>query len=345
MVNVFYNRGVVIQNYPERDKLKYKNSPVLVVGLPRSGTTWEYNTLIMNKSVEGIFEPDNEIVNPIALWNKTGNHRFQEVDTFNRHKQQQYFWDQVFKGGWKHNLFYKFLKKIYLYDLNRVEYLIEKRCGVIIPPNNLINYIPYHKRKNYTTDLTFVSLIHPLIRKNKKSRLIIKSVHAINQLRFIKERYNPIIVIIIRKLRNLISSYLRLKMPDAYRIDLEVNYDLKPFINSNDNELFVKIAFQACYLTKKLIDYHLSDNKSILIVHENACLNPQKHYAALFSKLNLNFSSQVVEYLERVNREGTGFIPVRDYRREQKKYKGVLTSNQEELVRICAENYGLIEYY
>jgi hypothetical protein len=41
-------------------KNKINNNPILIAGLPRSGTTWVGEVISQAKDVRYVFEPDNE---------------------------------------------------------------------------------------------------------------------------------------------------------------------------------------------------------------------------------------------------------------------------------------------
>ena len=50
--------------------------PILIVGLPRSGTTWVGEVLSSARNTYYVFEPDNEGLSPLAWLCKKDIHRF-----------------------------------------------------------------------------------------------------------------------------------------------------------------------------------------------------------------------------------------------------------------------------
>ena len=117
------------------------NKPILVVGLPRSGTTWQFNILSQAKEVLPIFEPDNRPINPYSYYYLGSNHRF-PINKGNNETKMLVFWYKIFKGGWKEGFTFKLLKYIYLSNIKVIENQIYEYSNFIIPPNKYINYFP-----------------------------------------------------------------------------------------------------------------------------------------------------------------------------------------------------------
>src|SRR6202035_122847 len=53
-----------------------RTRPLLLVGMPRSGTTWTMRVLASDPSLLAVMEPDNEVRSAPAIWAKRGSGRF-----------------------------------------------------------------------------------------------------------------------------------------------------------------------------------------------------------------------------------------------------------------------------
>jgi hypothetical protein len=326
------------------------NRPILIVGLPRSGTTWQFNVISQAKKLHTIFEPDNRKINPYSHYYLENNHRF-PVDYGNNELYMKYLWLNIFQGAWSEGIINRILKYLYLRKNDSIEYYIQKYCEFKIPENNLIRFL-----KNNFYNLVFpnkflIYLFEFFTKiKLKNKTPLIKSVHCIRQLSWIHQNYNPKIIIITRKIPNLIASFLRLKMPDSIR-GITASSTFKKEVDNifkNDNEkndfILHSIIIQTCELLTTLLSFHNSNDDAILINHEKVCENPILHYKFLYKKLDLKWNNTIEKYIENENRNGSGFIPQRKSESEQIRFKDQLSSSQLNLIKKYALVYKLDNY-
>lgn len=329
---------------------QFNNRPILIVGLPRSGTSWQFNVLSQSTTLYPIFEPDNRKINPFSHYYLEDNHRF-PVDGGNNELFMNYLWLNIFTAKWKEGYIHRVLKFLYLKNNDSMEYNIQKYCGYKIPKNDMIRYLEYNFSQIILPNKYIIKIFEYFSKINIKNKIpLIKSVHCIRQLNWMQKNYNPKIVIITRKLPNLIASFLRLKMPDSLRgISASPLFRNKvDKIIKNDNEqndfIFHSIIIQACELLTDLLSYHNLKNDSLLVNHEKACENPVFHYKNLFSDLNLTWNNSIEKYIEGENKTGDGFIPQRRAEDEQIRYKDQLSHSQLNLIKEYAEVYNLGSY-
>jgi len=329
---------------------QFNDRPILIVGLPRSGTTWQFNVMSQSTALYPIFEPDNRKINPFSHYYLKDNHRF-PVDGGNNEFFMNYLWKNIFTGKWEEGYIHRVLKYLYLKNNDSMENNIQKYCGYKIPKNDMIQYLEYNFNLSSLPNKYIVKLFEYFSKINIKGKIpLIKSVHCIRQLKWIQKNYNPKIVIITRKLPNLIASFLRLKMPDSLRgISASPLFKKKvDIIFENDNKqngfIFHSMIIQACELLTTLLSYHNLKNDSVLINHEKACENPIFHYKNLFNDLNLTWSNSIEKYIEGENISGAGFVPQRRAEKEQIRYKDQLSHSQLNLIKEYAEVYNLESY-
>jgi hypothetical protein len=295
-----------------------------------------------------VFEPDNEALNPFAIYYKHGLHRFPIVPTPLDISRQEQFWSIVFQGGWHFNLCYRAIKAVYLRDIRRIEAEMESISGYMIPPNELIEFLDNPRSIKPLLGTWLLRITDRLLRhSNRNKRVIVKSVHCARQLDWINKLFKPEIIIIIRRLPNLIASYLRLRLNDSVRgIEASAPYasqvmQLEQKSSSVEEQLLHKMILQACELMRCLLDFKELTPEVRLIQHEDACMDPQAHFKELYHELALEWSQDTVQQIESANAPGSGFIPKRNAAKEQDRYSDVLTNNQLDLISAYAHIYKL----
>ena len=324
----------------EKDK---KIKPILIVGLPRSGTTWQFNVMRKAHGIHALLEPDNEKLNPFAIIGKESLHRFPQNPNKDNLEHHYHFWLQIFSGGWKDGVSKNFINRCLLIA-GQVEFIIQNKCDFTIPENNLISYKA--SKINYVSffNLKVIKKYEKYLNNFTTDRVLVKSVHCLRQLDWIKENFNPNIVLLTRGLKNLIASYLRLKLPDALRgistmIDIQEKVEeIISYEKDKNYIIFHMIVIQACELTYHLIKFHKNNADTKLFKHEEVCINPTNHFQKLFESLDLTWNSDLENYLNDVNKKGSKRKAVRLVRNEKVRYKDDLNIKQIEII----ERYGLL---
>ena len=74
------------------------SQPILLVGIPRSGSTWAGKVLASADGGRYCHEPDNEKLYPLAYVLKRDLHRFPYLPASCEHKGYQNLWKLVFSG-------------------------------------------------------------------------------------------------------------------------------------------------------------------------------------------------------------------------------------------------------
>src|SRR5262245_13023972 len=74
------------------------SQPILIVGLPRSGTTWVGEVFSSAHNTRYIFEPDNEGLSPLAWLYKKDIHRFPYLTSKDRSVGYHQLWRTVVSG-------------------------------------------------------------------------------------------------------------------------------------------------------------------------------------------------------------------------------------------------------
>lgn len=301
--------------------------PILVCGLPRSGTTWTSNVLTRSPGTFYIHEPDNEQHYVKALLLKQNLHRFPYL----RREQNAPLYNSLWKDVFEHRSYARIFPEKVEVNLPDLERVIRRKCGEV-QPSCFECSDESGKHQIMDKDVDF-----PPPPENR--RLVIKSVHNVLALEWLHDHFGFIPVVVIRHPANIISSYLSLNLPDACRnlfnqSELVGDYFQQLSANlSPGTDLVKRMTAQigaAYFVLEKQAENHPD---WMIIRHEDLCANPVDAFHRLYRKLNLTWNKSMSRYIAAVNRPGRGFQPARVAHLEINKYQRLLSTQQIEKIR------------
>ena len=313
--------------------------PIVISGIPRSGSSWVGRVLSQASNTQYIHEPDNEKKKIIPLLLKKNVHRF-----------------PAFEGGMKDSFYYLLWKKSLLGGYSNFSKLVTL---IFKPKSNYENYIKY-KCNNHFNDIYSIAdslllsilgkIIHiSLFWKRAKRRVIVKSVHSVLSIDWLMNTFNIRLVVLVRHPANVIASYLKMNMSDADREvkvpEIGQNH-IKEYImerNLRDDKLG-RMAIQVCSFYKYIELMTNKHSQIKLIKHEDLCQDPVGKFKDLFSYLNLNWSKKVEDFLNEKNRLGDGYKISRIASKEADKYKKNLSLEQIKKIEEICLNFNLELY-
>jgi hypothetical protein len=279
-----------------------KTRPILVTGVPRSGTTWISHVLSLSSDAWLVHEPDNERNTLLASYAKRNLSRMPFLEAKDTHTRFYWFWNFILnqtllpENGllsgsllWLSDVFQILFGKHLLFNYHHM--IPEDK----INPLRLMTYF-----KKYPKYL-------------KGVRRIVKSVHAGLSLSFIDANFHPRILIILRHPANIISSYIQMNLPDANRnIFLQkhlMNRYLKSF-QPKIRELKHPLELMGLqvaifyYIWEQQLKNHPHWNT---ITHESLCQNPVEEYKRIFRLMDLPWNPSINRFLKESNTAGNGY--------------------------------------
>ncbi|AMM41429.1 sulfotransferase domain protein [Candidatus Desulfofervidus auxilii] len=320
-----------------------KRKIILIVGIPRSGTTWIAKILSKSTGAYYLHEPDNEKNNILAYIFKKGLHRYPYLNA-NDHLDSYYkLWEIAFKGKVIPKMINRFLRVLAIPRSKRLPIYENKVSSCLTDEFNTITKF-FEKYQLYLTKyFTWKIIPYPEI-------LIIKSVHCILSLPWIEKNFRPSkIIVVFKNPFNVITNYLEMKLPDAIRNIFNQNgliEDHFKFLKSshldiiNHGTFIQKMAMQIggfYYFLEKEIPKH---NDWIKIYHEDLCVNPIKKFYELFNKLNLKWNKNVENFIKKHDKKGKGFSISRKANEEIDKWKHNLSEPQIKEILECLKIFN-----
>lgn len=310
---------------------KSNKRPILIVGTPRSGTTWTANILAQSPETIYIHEPDNERTSFLGYLCKLKCHRMPYLNE--NHSNPEYY-----------NLFDQAFNKVFPSANNLINRIAFKFSGLNIPKvekqikskiNDITNLGEVNQQFFFKHSYRiFKNLLYPDFTIFKNKRRIIKSVHSGLALQFLKKHFDFQLVIMFRHPANVIASYVRMKSPDGSRElyhqpDLKNDY-LHPFVNhiKDINNPLALMGLQMAIFYYYWENTVLKDNDTLVLEHEDLCVQSEEKFKKIFDSLNLEWNDKVSSYIEKHNKEGEGYKINRVAKNELDKWKKKFTSTQ-----------------
>ncbi len=335
--------------------------PVLITGLPRSGTTWVGEVLSSAQDTRYIFEPDNEGLSPIAWFCKRDMHRYPYLTLSDIAVDYHKMWDNIFRGhswAWYTNAgLGLFMRRIVKSTKSELEAYIGDKCGFrYIDPNmHWVGMQPHN--------MPYIAERHPIMvflarwiltakHMEQSRRMIIKSVHTPLCLEWLDFHFPVEMIVVLRNPYSLYASYKRMKLPDGHR-----NLLIQPALQSDKLKYISKsadismprledpVAFQIMFIYK-IIQTQLGRHPDWkLISHDRLCITPYEDYKHIFDELGLLWSDKTNDRIDSLNRPGKGFAPSRISKQQPFKWKSELITTDRKAIEDWIDRFELRTFF
>ncbi len=264
---------------------------ILVVGAPRSGTSWLGYAMARARGARFYYEPD-DINATRTVSRPAGRLGFGPYPVIDPGEDDNPFtpvWDMAFSGR-----------------LPRVEskpMLLAARVALRVPRS--VRDPMVHRAAAVAARIP-----------SRRRWAIVKTIYATFSLDWLLDRYRPQVVAIQRNPLNVVSSWRQLRIPYfdlATRPAIRKRY-LDPLgIGAPRADEFEvsRIAWHVGLLTHALSESVERHPETLVVTHEDLCREPVHRIRGVFDRLGLDWTDDVERFLDNNNRPGEGLRPVR----------------------------------
>lgn len=283
--------------------------PVLIVGLPRSGTSWLGSVLSAIPGATYRFEPDNEDHQALARWAKQRLSRFPVLAAGDHQPRFAVLWRVAFGGRAVHDLVGRVLRRAGRLPGDRSRSEILARSAIAAPPSALLGYAPAsgltpaEQLRVSAGALLELALRVPSPVRRPAAR-IVKSVHAVGAVPWIVARWPCRVIVIRRHPLAILASMLQLgwggpspRHPVPHIGDGLVPAELLPPIadayaallasaSDPDDARLIRLAALITVLVR-LLATHATPHAAAVVDHEALCLEPKAGFDALCAAVGL----------------------------------------------------------
>lgn len=296
--------------------------PIIIFGIPRSGTTWLAKTLAVDQNIQYVVEPDNESTTFLGYYYKRGLQRFP-------------YYRVGAKAGAYTKLFFRALEGDYItYESSNNNLLFKSNLISL----HLVKRRLRQKKKNRTLVLNWDYLLEKNIKKNHNKRRLVKTVHALFNIPFLRSKFDFLPLIILRHPAAIIHSHIKLGITDGDQDifkDSQLAEDfLKPFMQK-----IIKIMTPLERMGMQIGIFHYivaqyqEQYQYKVIFHEKLCTNPVTEFKKLYQLLDLNWDKKVERFINENNREGNGFEIKRKTKELKDNWKPKWTNEEIEEIK------------
>jgi hypothetical protein len=273
--------------------------PVLIVGAPRSGTSWVFRSVGRAENTLRIYEPDNETLHPRALMAKRGLGRFPVLGPHDSSPEFQVLWERAMTGR--------------LPSTSRPQRWAESLFEGA-PPGARKEAIDGGSMSARIRVATLLSSLPDRTRSPAGAVPVVKSVHSAFSLGWLTAHWDPRVVIVQRDPRNVIASWLDMdigdrdrRLDDDLRVRSSVIEPLGLPPSPSSEEPIRRVAWNLGVLQSAMASAAREHPDRVIVSHEELCVDPRAGFRALVSTLGLTWTDACDRYLERANAQGEGY--------------------------------------
>lgn len=290
---------------------------VLVVGLPRSGTTWVANVLGRHPGSVVVQEPDNPDANPLARPVQAARGLHPVLRPGDEAPDYEQLWRLAYQGGWP-----------------TAPALVALGRGAKRLPAPMVD--------------TLLRLAAALTSRWRRAPTvaIAKSVLVTFCLEWVVERFQPQVVTVERDPLNVVASWLTMDIPlggvdsdPTIRATYADALGIEPLPAGADR--LTRTAWCVGLLMAVSQRDQAAHPERPVVSHEELCAAPARRFSDLFDRLGLTWAPAVERYLDEVNQPGTGYTTNRVTVEAARAWEKVLTSEDAARTRRVIDAFPL----
>ncbi len=269
--------------------------PLVIAGIPRSGTTWTKQVLECDPSTLSMMEPDSEGHRAPAIWAKRSTGRFPVLSPGDRAQDYRTLWAWILDGA---------------AETPRLR-VAAKILATVTPPDRKRFLQGRHSLKMEVSGLLGR---RPPIRPApglEGRRVLVKTVHAPMSIDWLASEFAIDVLVVVRHPLSILASWIDLDYNDQYVPFHEIAavrrraeaWDVPP----PGPDHFDRMVWQIAVLLTALEESAAANPTWTVRTHEELCVDPAAEFTALFDALGLQWSDAAEAVLEGNDRPGSGF--------------------------------------
>jgi hypothetical protein len=270
--------------------------PVVIVGLPRSGTTWTLTALSQDSGIRVAPERDNEDNNPSAIYAKRRLGRYRLLQPGDAAPEYRQLWAWILSGA------------------NEPR---RQQWGRMIRG-------PGAKERIFDGKRDVAAWLAGLVASNPRpgritsgdmapATVVAKSIHAQLAVEWPASEFDITVLILFRHPGNVLASWQRVKLKDGRNSTLETSAGIRerycdPWgVPQPGPDALERMCWRIGLLTAVLEDAASRHPDWHVVTHEDLCVDPVEKFRVLCGKLGLAWTDQREDYLVDHNTPGEGF--------------------------------------
>jgi Sulfotransferase family len=274
--------------------------PIVIAGLPRSGTSWTLQVLGTSPGVRKAYEPDNEEWHPAAIHGKHRLGRYPMLAPGQRDRAYHRLWDWILHGAYEGPR-----SQVALFMLNpgRHERTFEGRTDLVTWAAGTVARDP-----------------RPTAGPRRGAghrRVVAKSIHLQFALDWLTSEFDVDVLVLLRHPANVLASWMGMNLKDSRSSVLETRPDIRAGyverwgVPLPGSDLIEQMSWRIGLLTAALEEAAARNPRLHVRVHDALCVDPSAQFSELFDELGLEWSDDTDQYLRDHDTPGEGFTVFR----------------------------------
>jgi len=271
--------------------------PILIVGVPRSGTSWTMRALGSAAGAASVLEPDSEDKWPSAIHAKRELGRYPVLRPGDDAPAYKKLWSWTFAGAHeprrsvmaRHILGPGAEDRIYDGRLDPLAWLASTLARDPRPHRSVAGPPP-------------------------GPRVVAKSIHAQLAVEWIGSEFECDVVLLLRHPANVLASWMEVNLKDSRystlenRADVRARY-LEPWgVPRPGPDPIERMSWMIGLLLAAIEDVAARHPEWHLRTHEQLCADPAGEFRQLFADLGLQWGATTEDFLRDHNTPGSGFM-------------------------------------
>jgi hypothetical protein len=273
------------------------NRPIVIVGSPRSGTSWTMRALASAADTVNVLEPDSEDKWPAAIHAKRRLGRYPVLQPGERSPAYRRLWAWTLQGAhepqrsvWaRHILGPGAEDRIYDGHRDPVTWFASTlaRDPRVLPSSTLASDSP---------------------------RIVAKSIHAQFAIEWIADEFDTDVLFLLRHPASVLASWMELNLKDSRYSTLEHRDDIKARYVEPWNlplpgpDPIERMSWMIGLLMAAIEDTSARHPEWHIRTHEQLCADPPGEFHRLYEDLALPWGDATEEFLDAHNAPGSGFM-------------------------------------
>jgi hypothetical protein len=287
---------------------------VLVVGAPRSGTTWIGKALGHTANATYVHEPDGT-ADPFAFAAKLGLAFTPVLAGDEDLPRYERLWAGAFSGGQRAGTARDRLARKVFTQATQEEKQRARQDGEF----------------SWRLRLARAAAV-PLVPDPSKQNVVVKSVHAPLAVEWVWRRFEPTVLVVRRHPYNVLASRIEMGFNPGLRTVAkaaefaEREWGVEPL--QTDDPPLLQNAFHLAIMLLAMTDALQRHPKWHSVSHEELCTDPVPRFRALAARLGLDWSTDAETFLDDSNKSGTGYATNRIAEEQPDRWRERLTADQ-----------------
>jgi Sulfotransferase family len=271
--------------------------PIVIVGVPRSGTSWTMQALGKAEGALKVLEPDSEDKWPAAIHAKRKLGRYPVLLPGDRAAAYKALWSWTFAGARETR---RSVLARHILGPGAEDRIYDRRLDPV-------TWIASTLARDPST--------HQATKDGTRSpRVVAKSIHAQLSIEWIAAEFDVDVLVLLRHPASVLASWMEVGLKDSRYSTLE-NHPvirerfIEPWgVPRPGPDPVERMSWMIGLLIAALEEAYSRHPEWHLRTHEQLCSDPAAEFEQLYADLGLTWGEAPADFLLRHNTEGSGFM-------------------------------------